>query len=130
MPKQAIVPANAPAPIAPYSPAIACPAGAHLVFISGQVAIDPATQQFLGGDVAAQTHQVMRNLLAVVQAAGGSADDLVKLTIFLRDMADFGVVNEIYASYLRQPYPARATVQVSKLPRDGAVEIDAVAAIG
>ncbi len=129
MARTPIFPPNAPKPIAPYSPGVASDAGTT-VYVSGQIAIDPATQLFVDGDVAAQTHLAMRNLGAVLAAAGADYGDLVKTTIYLRDMGDFPVVNDAYASYLLAPYPARATVQVARLPRDAAVEIDAVAVIG
>lgn len=130
MAKHAVIPGNAPTPIGPYSPGIVAPATGRTLYVSGQVAIDPATQQFVAGDAAAQADQAIRNLQAVLEAAGGTLDDLVKTTIYLRDMADFPAVNAVYARYLSQPYPARATVAVSGLPRDAAVEIDGVAVIG
>ena len=126
--KQAVSTTEAPSAIGPYSQAV-IPGSGRLVFLSGQVALDPATGQLLAGDVAAQTHQVMRNISAVLQAAGGSFDDLLKTTIFLADMNDFAAVNDVYASYLQPPYPARATVEVSRLPRGAAVEIDGIALI-
>ncbi len=129
MPRTPIFPPDAPKPIAPYSPGVAVGPGTT-VYVSGQIAIDPSTQQFVASDVAAQTHLAMRNLGAVLAAAGAGYGDVVKTTIYLRDMADFPVVNEAYASYLTAPFPARATVQVARLPRDAAVEIDAVAVIG
>lgn len=128
MARTPIFPPNAPRPIAPYSPGIAVGPGAT-VYVSGQIAIDPATQQFAGGDVAAQTHLAMRNLGAVLEAAGAGYGDVVKTTIYLRDMADFPAVNDAYAGYFAEPYPARATVQVARLPRDAAVEIDAIAVV-
>jgi 2-iminobutanoate/2-iminopropanoate deaminase len=118
----------APAAIGPYSQAIAAAPG-RIVFLSGQVALDPATGQLLDGDVTAQTHRAMANLQAVVEAAGGTLAHLVRTTIFLRDINDFAAVNAAYASWLQAPYPARATVEVKRLPRDAAVEIDAVAVI-
>jgi len=126
--KQAISTTEAPSAIGPYSQAVV-PGNGRLVFLSGQVALDPTTGQLLAGDVAAQTHQVMRNISAVLEAAGGSFDDLLKTTIFLADMNDFAAVNDVYASYLQPPYPARATVEVSRLPRGAFVEIDGVALI-
>lgn len=118
----------APAAIGPYSQAIEASAGRWL-FLSGQIPLDPATGQVVEGDVATQTRQVMRNLQAVLQAGGADLRQVVKTTIYLRDLADFAAVNEVYASFLQSPYPARATVQVARLPRDVAVEIDAVAII-
>lgn len=119
----------APAAIGPYSQAIEVANAGRWLFLSGQVALDPATGQVVDGDVRAQTTQVMRNLQAVLQAGGAGLQHVVKTTIFLRDLADFAVVNEVYASFLQPPYPARATVQVARLPRDVAVEIDAVAIV-
>jgi len=124
--KQAIATDYAPAAIGPYSQAIR--AGKE-VFLSGQVAIDPATGVVVDGGVVEQAHQVMKNLHAVLQTAGGDLDNLVKTGIFLADMNDFAAVNEVYASYLSEPYPARATVEVSRLPKDVRVEIDGIAVI-
>jgi 2-iminobutanoate/2-iminopropanoate deaminase len=93
------------------------------------VALDPISGQMVEGDVAAQTRQVMENLRAVLKAAGGDLENLLKTTIFLKDLSDFTVVNQVYASYLSSPFPARATVQVARLPRDAAVEIDGIALI-
>ena len=128
MSKQAISTPDAPQAIGPYSQAIVAPNGAP-VFLSGQIALDPATGLMVEGDIAAQTHQVMANLRAVLKAAGGDWSDVVKTTIFLQDMADFAAVNAVYAQYLQSPYPARATVQAAGLPKGAAVEIDAVAVI-
>jgi len=126
--KQAISTTDAPAAIGPYSQAIVAPNGAP-IFLSGQIALDPATSTLVDGDVVAQTHQTMRNLAAVLLAAGGGFADLVKTTIYLQDMADFAAVNEVYASYLSAPYPARATVQAAALPKGAKVEIDGIAVI-
>jgi 2-iminobutanoate/2-iminopropanoate deaminase len=115
---------EAPAAIGPYSQAVR--AGA-LVFLSGQVALDPATGQLVAGDVVAQTEQIMKNLAAVLAAAGSGFADVVRTTIYLVDMADFARVNEAYGRFFQPPYPARATVQVSALPRGARVEIDAIA---
>lgn len=115
----------APAAIGPYSQAIKA---SGMTFCSGQIPIDPATGEIVGeGDVAAQAGQVMRNLLAVVGAAGHPPTDIVRTTIFLRSMADFGVVNQVYADALGGHRPARATVEVARLPKDVLVEIDAIA---
>ena len=115
----------APAAIGPYSQAVSV---AGTTWCSGQIALDPATMQLVGdGDVAAQARQVMTNLLAVVDAAGHAITDIVKCTIFLADMGDFATVNEIYAAALDGHRPARATVEVSRLPKDVLVEIDAIA---
>ena len=124
--KQAISTSAAPAAIGPYSQAIRV---GQALYLSGQVALDPSTGQLVEGDVRVQTIQAMLNLQAVLEAAGTDFSALVKTTIFLRDLADFAAVNEVYASFLSPPFPARATVQVARLPRDAAVEIDGVAVI-
>ena len=118
---------QAPAAIGPYSQAIVANG---LVFTAGQIALDPATMQIVAGDVAAQAEQVMRNLAAVLSAAGASFGSVVKSTIFLADMADFGVVNEVYARALGDARPARSTVAVAGLPRNVRVEIEFVALVG
>lgn len=120
---------SAPAAIGPYSQGITTDSAGRMVFLSGQVGLDPATGQMVAGDVQAQTEQVMKNLHAVLEAAGGGLEHLLKTTIFLRDLADFAAVNEVYARHLQAPYPARATVQVARLPRDAAVEIDGIAQV-
>ena len=122
--KQAIASANAPKAIGPYSQAIRA---GHLVFLSGQIPLDPETGTIVEGDVAAQTRRVMDNLAAVLAAAGLSFAHVVRTTIFLADMNDFSTVNEVYGKYFAEPYPARATVQVARLPRDVRVEIDVIA---
>jgi 2-iminobutanoate/2-iminopropanoate deaminase len=123
---------SAPKAIGPYSQALVVPAGARLVFCSGQIPLDPATGEMVGvGDVRAQTRQVMENLRAVLEAAGASFARVVKTTIYLKDLQDFAFVNDVYGSYFPEgsPRPARATVQVAALPRAAMVEIDAVAAL-
>ena len=122
--KQAIASDSAPKAIGPYSQAIRV---GSLLFLSGQVALDPATGKLVEGDVAAQTHRAMTNLAAVLKAAGLTFADVARTTIYLADMNDFAKVNEVYGSYFSEPYPARATVQVARLPRDARVEIDAIA---
>ena len=122
--RQAVSTEAAPKAIGPYSQAVR--AGA-LLFLAGQVPLDPATGSLVPGDVAAQTHRVMRNLEAVLEAAGSSLDAVVKTTIYLADLGDFKAVNEVYGSYFTPPAPARATVQVARLPLDARVEIDAIA---
>ncbi len=117
---------NAPAAIGPYSQAVRT---GHLLFVSGQVALDPASGVLVDGDVAVQTHRVMRNLAEILGAAGASFQDVVKTTVFLVDLGDFAAMNEVYATYVGAPAPARATIQVAKLPKDARVEIDAVAAL-
>lgn len=121
--------AQAPAAIGPYSQAVVVPVGdgKRMVFCSGQIPLDPTTGALIEGDIAAQTRQVLENLGAVLTAAGAGWGDVVKTTIFLADMGDFGVVNGIYGERFPQDPPARATVQAARLPRDARVEIDAIA---
>jgi len=117
--------ADAPKAIGPYSQAIIA---GNLVFCSGQIALDPQSGEMTGaGDVRAQAQRVMRNLQGILRAAGTSLDQVVKTTIFLADMADFGAVNEVYAGFFTGTPPARATVQVAGLPKGALVEIDAIA---
>lgn len=118
--------AAAPAAIGPYSQAIIANG---FVFCSGQIALDPATMTVIDGDVRAQTARVMENLRAVLAAAGCAMDRVVRCTIFLKDMGDFAVVNEVYGAFFPGVAPSRATVEVSRLPRDVRVEIDAVAVL-
>lgn len=115
---------QAPKAIGPYSQAIKA---AGLIFTSGQVAFDPATQQIITGDVAAQTDRVLRNLSAILQAAGSSLDKALRCTVFLKNMGDFAAMNEVYGRYFKNPPPARSTVEVARLPRDVLVEIDVIA---
>ena len=117
---------SAPAAIGPYSQAIKA---GPLVFLSGQIPLDPKSMEIVSDDIAAQTHQVFKNLIAVANAAGGNLSNAAKLTIYLTDLRDFAVVNEIMAGYFSEPYPARATIQVSALPKGARVEIDAVLAL-
>jgi 2-iminobutanoate/2-iminopropanoate deaminase len=115
---------QAPRAIGPYSQAIRA---AGFVFTSGQVAIDPATQQVIAGDVAAQTERVLKNLSAVLQAAGTSLDNALRCTVFLKNMGDFAAMNEVYGRYFGQAPPARTTVEAARLPKDVLVEIDVIA---
>jgi 2-iminobutanoate/2-iminopropanoate deaminase len=115
---------KAPQAIGPYSQAIAA---GQLLFLSGQIPLDPATGKLVDGDITEQTHRVMSNLCAVLTAAGSSFDNVVRTTIFLADMNDFAAVNEVYGSYFENPAPARACVQAAELPMKARVEIDAVA---
>ena len=128
--RTAIATKGAPAAIGPYSQAVVAPAG-QLVFCSGQIALDPVTGEMVGaGDVRAQTERVLQNLGAVLAAAGASFATVVKTTIFLADLQDFGNVNEVYARYFPSQPPARATVQAAGLPRGALIEIEAIAAVG
>ncbi|MBP1705069.1 MAG: putative endoribonuclease [Chloroflexi bacterium] len=124
MTRTAVATSLAPAAIGPYSQAIGV---GCLVFCSGQLGLDPASGAFVEGGVAAQAERAMLNLRAVLDAAGLSFDDLVKTTIFLADMADFAVVNEVYGRFVPDPPPARSTVAVAALPKGGLVEIEAIA---
>ena len=124
--RQRIQTENAPAAIGPYSQAIKA---GGFVFVSGQIAIDPQTGQFVAGGVAEQTEQVLKNLSAVLEAAGSSLDQVVKTTVFLADMKEFSAMNEVYARFFSEPPPARATVAAAGLPRDARVEIEAVAIV-
>jgi 2-iminobutanoate/2-iminopropanoate deaminase len=121
--KKAIQTSAAPAAIGPYSQAVHA---GGLLFVSGQIPLDPVTGQLVGASVEEQTTRVLKNLRAIVEAAGASMADVVKTTIFLKSMDDFAKVNEIYATFFEAPFPARATVEVSRLPRDVRVEIEAV----
>ncbi len=114
----------APKAIGPYSQAIATN---NLVFVSGQLGIDASTGEFKGTDIHSQTTQSMENIKAILKEAGLGMDSVVKTTILLKSLDDFAVVNEIYGSYFKEPYPARATFQVAKLPKDALVEIEAIA---
>lgn len=127
MAKQAIFSSDAPAPIGPYSQATRV---GDWIFISGQIPIDPATGELIVGGVAAQTKQVLQNLQAVLTALGLSLDSIVKTTIYMTDLNMFAEMNEVYSHYFRPPYPARATVQVSALPKGALVEIEAIAYAG
>ena len=117
---------RAPAAIGPYSQAIV---SAGFVFTAGQIALVPETMEMVEGGVEAQAHKVLQNLAAVLEAAGSSMNDVVKTTMYLADMADFVAVNEIYAGYFSEPFPARSAVQAAALPKGGLVEIDAVAVL-
>ena len=117
---------NAPAAIGPYSQAIKA---GGFVFASGQIPIDPQTGQFVSGGIAEQTEQVLKNLSAVLEAAGSSLALVVKTTVFLADMKEFSGMNEVYATFFSSPPPARATVAAAGLPRDARVEIEAVALV-
>lgn len=121
--KEKIFTALAPDAIGTYSQAVK---SGSVVYLSGQIPLDPATMNLVTGDIAAQTRQVFNNMREVVQAAHGTLDQIVKLTIFLTDLTHFPVVNEVMSSYFEEPYPARSTVQVSALPRGAQIEIEAI----
>lgn len=129
MPLEIVATEDAPKAIGPYSQAVVAPAG-RLVFCSGQIPIDPITGELAGaGDIRRETHQVMKNLQAVLKAAGTSFSAVVKSTIYLVDLKNFSVVNEVYGSYFTASPPARVTIQVAALPRGAQVEIDAIATV-
>ncbi len=123
--KHAISSPGAPKAIGPYSPAIRA---GQLLFVSGQVAIDPATGNMIEGGIAEETRRVLDNVGALLLAAGRSFGDVVRTTVYLADMNDFAAMNAVYGEYFTEPYPARATVQVARLPKDARVEIDVIAA--
>jgi 2-iminobutanoate/2-iminopropanoate deaminase len=122
--REIIATEQAPRAIGPYSQAIRA---AGLIFTSGQVAIDPATQQVIAGDVSAQTDRVMKNLAAILQASGSTLEKVVRCTVFLKNMGDFAAMNEVYGRYFKDAPPARSTVEVARLPKDVLVEIDVIA---
>jgi len=124
--KEIISTESAPGAIGPYSQAIKANG---MLFCSGQIPIDPATGEFVSGGVAEQTEQVFKNLIAVLEAGGSSLENVVKTTVFLADMGEFAVMNEVYGRYFDSNKPARATVQAARLPRDAKVEIDCIALV-
>jgi 2-iminobutanoate/2-iminopropanoate deaminase len=123
--KQAFSSPQAPKPVGPYSAAFR---SGGLLFVSGQVPIDPATGRMVEGDIGVHTRRVLDNLRALLDAAGLSFGSVVRTTVFLSDMNDFQAMNEVYATYFREPYPARSTIQAARLPRDARIEIDLIAA--
>jgi reactive intermediate/imine deaminase len=126
MGKKIISTPNAPAAIGVYSQAAQV---GNTIWVSGQIALDPATKEMVAGGVEAEIHQVFRNLKAIVTAAGAGFDDVVKATVFLTDLSHFALVNKIMAEYFREPYPARAAVGVSALPRGAQVEVECIVAL-
>ena len=124
MTRQTIATTDAPAAIGPYSQAIRV---GDTLWMSGQIPLDPATMQIVEGGIEAQAERVFGNMHAVLKAAGGTLDDVVKLSILLVDLGDFAKVNELMAKHFRQPYPARSTYQVAALPRGARIEVDAIA---
>ncbi len=117
---------GAPGAIGPYSQAVR---DGRMLFVSGQVALDPTTGELIAGDVAAQTERVMRSAGAILAAGGADYQDVVRTTVYLVDLADFSAMNEVYARYFAAPEPARSTVQVAGLPKGASVEIDMIAAL-
>lgn len=126
MPKKAIRTEEAPQAIGPYSQAVLSDGW---LFVSGQLGFDPASGKMIDGDVKAETEQVIKNLKAILESAGLGLDKVVKTTVYLRSLADFAAMNEVYSKYFKDPFPARATVEVTGLPRGAAVEIEAVAEV-
>jgi 2-iminobutanoate/2-iminopropanoate deaminase len=126
MTKQTVHTTNAPSAIGPYSQAVHA---GDTIYVSGQIPVDPATGTFAGEDITSQTKQSLENIRAVLTAAGTGMDHVVKITVFLKDMADFSAMNKIYAEYFTSDYPARSAVQVVSLPKNALVEIEAVAVL-
>ena len=126
MSRQAVSTEAAPKAIGPYSQGVRA---ANLLFVSGQIPLDPATGTLVSGDIAAQTHRVFANIKAILEAGGTSLDQVARTTVYLADMNDFGAMNEVYATYFSNPAPARATVQAARLPKDARIEIDVIAAL-
>ena len=124
MEKTIISTPNAPAAIGPYSQGVVAPQG--IVFTAGQIPINPATGELVSGDIKAQTRQVMENLKAILETGGSDLASVVRTTVYLKDMGEFGGMNEVFAEYFRASPPARSTVEVARLPRDVRVEIDAI----
>lgn len=125
--REAVATAAAPAAIGPYSQAIRA---GTLLFVSGQIPIEPATGALIDGDIAAQTHRVLRSLAAILDAGGSSLERVVRTTVYLADLNDFAAMNEVYGTYFAVPAPARATIEAARLPRDARIEIDAIAVAG
>lgn len=124
--KSVVTTDKAPAAIGPYSQAIQT---GRLLFISGQIPVDPATGEVVTGDVAAQTRQAIKNIVAILQSQGIGLENVVKATVFLTDMNDFPIVNQVYGEYFPQAAPARSCVQVARLPKDVSVEIETIACL-
>jgi 2-iminobutanoate/2-iminopropanoate deaminase len=125
--REAVSSSAAPAAIGPYSQAIRA---GNLLFVSGQIPLDPATGTMVEGGIAVQTHRVFRNLAGILEAAGTSLDHVVRATVYLADMNDFAGMNDVYGGYFSAPAPARSTIQAARLPKDARVEIDVIAEIG
>ena len=117
---------NAPKAIGPYSQAIRT---GNFIFCSGQIAIDSSSGKMVKGDIVEQTTQVFKNLEVILKASGSSFEEVVKVTVYLKNMDDFAAMNEVYAAYFKEPFPARATVEVTRLPREALLEIDLIAVI-
>ena len=124
--RDAVATPDAPQAIGPYSQAVRA---GSLLFVSGQIPIDPATGVIITGGIPEQTRRVFENIDAILQAAGASLDRVVRTTVYLADMGDFGAMNEVYATFFSAPAPARSTIQAARLPRDARVEIDVIASL-
>lgn len=122
--REVVATKEAPQAIGPYSQAIRANG---FVFVSGQVAIDPATQQLISGDVTAQTERVLKNIAGILKAAGSGMEKVVRSTVFLKNMSEFGAMNEVYGRFFSAAPPARSTVEAARLPKDVSVEIDVIA---
>jgi 2-iminobutanoate/2-iminopropanoate deaminase len=125
MPKKHVTSTQAPKPIGPYSQGVIA---GGLLFVSGQIPLDPATDQFVPGDIAAQTEQVLKNILAILKEAKMGPENVVKSTVYLADLADFPHMNEVYARYFGKEPPARSTIQAAALPKGARIEVDVIAA--
>ena len=124
--REAVSTSAAPSAIGPYSQAIRA---GSLLFVSGQIPLDPATGVMVEGDITVQTHRVFRNLAGILEAGGSSLDRVLRATVYLADMNDFAAMNDVYGNYFGSPAPARSTVQAARLPRDARIEIDVIAEI-
>ncbi len=127
MPKKIVLTKAAPAPIGPYSQGIV--AGGSMLFMAGQIPLDPQTGQLVAADIKAQTRQVLMNVQAILEAGGASLRSVVKTTVFLKDMNEFPAMNEVYGEFFKSDPPARSTVEVARLPKDVRIEIDAIAMV-
>lgn len=124
--RTAVHAAGAPTAIGPYSPGVRV---GNLLFLSGSIPLDPATGQVVPGDIAAQTARALDNIVALLRAAGADTSQVVRTTVFLTDLSEFAAMNDVYGRYFTEPFPARSTVQVARLPRDVKVEIDVIAVL-
>ena len=124
--REVVLTDRGPKPIGPYSQALKVNG---LLFVSGQVALDPKTNEFLGGDIAAQTERALENLKGIIEAAGSKLAHVVKTTVFLKNISDFATMNDVYARYFPSAPPARSTVEVARLPKDALVEMEVIATV-
>ena len=127
MEKRIIATSNAPKAIGPYSQGVLA---GNFLFVSGQIPIDPKTNQIIEGDIALQTKQVMENIKGILESGGASMNNVVKATLYIKDMDEYGRINEVYSAYLGNVQPARSTVEVKRLPKDVRIEIDVIALVG